>query len=72
MSVEITHQLKFINVGKQRCWETSGGRGGSEKGESTEDAKKGERGQMRARDLWVIYALADSIVLFSFMQTPNG
>lgn len=47
-------------------------KGGSEKRESTEDAKKGERGKLRARDLWVIYALADSIVLFSFMQTPNG
>lgn len=46
--------------------------GGSEKWESTEDAKKGERGKLRARDLWVIYALADSIVPFSFMQTPNG
>lgn len=46
--------------------------GGSEKWESTEDAKKGERGKLRARDLWVIYALADSIVPFSFMQTPDG
>lgn len=46
--------------------------GGSKKWESTEDTKKGERGKLRARDLWVIYALADSIVLFSFMQTPNG
>lgn len=24
------------------------------------------------KDLWVIYALADSFVFFSFMQTTNG